>query len=397
LKSTLQPQKSIGTQIGVTEGKVSVFLPPAGKTTVFYNPRMSLNRDIAVLFATSHFPPEKQLHVCDPMAGSGVRAARYVRESPNVRSVVAADKDSEAVNATQRTIELNGLEAEVLVLESDANVLLTKHMEDRFDLVDLDPFGCPSPFFESALRATLDGGVLAITATDMGPLTGARPAACFRKYGANPVRTEFEKELAVRILAGCLARTASKLNLGVDFAFTHASDHYARIYASLSKGKTSANHSAKKLGFLEYCPKCLMRKSCSSLDSIQLVCENCKSKVHVGGPIWLGRLWDRDTVRRIVERTPPLASSRLTEIQMILSRIAEELDSPAFYYRTDEFARNLRIKPPSLVEVIEALRDAGYKASRTHFDPVGFRTEGQIEAITALLRSLAEKIQAQKV
>ncbi len=351
---------------------------------------MSLNRDLAILFAASHFATHKQLRVCDPMAGSGVRAARYLREPPNVGRVVAADRDPEAVEATQRTIELNDLEEEATVVESDANVLLTGHVQERFDLVDLDPFGSPAPFFQSALRATLDGGILATTATDMGPLTGARPAACFRKYGANPVRTEFEKELAVRILAGCLARTACGLDLGVEIAFAHASDHYARIYASISKGKTPANHSAKQLGLLEYCPNCLMRESSSSLNHLELACR-CGSRVHIGGPLWLGRLWDRETVYKMVERTPTLASSRLSEIQTILSRITEELDSPAFYYRTDDFARVLRIKPPSIREVVEALHGSGYKASRTHFDPNGFRTDAQIEELTSLLRNLAKK------
>lgn len=352
---------------------------------------MSLNRDLAILFTASHFPAQKQLRVCDPMAGSGVRTARYLRETPNVRCVVAADRDPEAVQATYRTIELNGLEGESTVVESDANALLTQHSQDRFDLVDLDPFGSPARFFQSALHATLDGGILAATATDMGPLSGARPAACFRKYGANPVRTEFEKELAVRILAGCLARTACGVDLGVDIAFTHASDHYARIYASISKGKTPANHSAKQLGFLGYCPKCLMRELSSSLEQLELVCRNCTSKAHIGGPLWLGRLWDRDTVRNMIERAPTLASSRLTEIQSILTRMDEELDLPAFYYRTDALARVLRIKPPAIREVVNALHDAGYKASRTHFDPNGFRTDAQIEGLTSLLHNLAKK------
>ncbi len=391
MKSTLRSPTSSGTQTAVREGKVTLFLPPPGGGTVFYNPRMSLNRDLAVLFAASHFPTQKQLRVCDPMTGSGVRAARYVRESPNVRSVVAGDRDPEAVNAAQRTIELNNLEEEVLVTESDANVLLTKHLQDRFDLVDLDPFGSLAPFFDSALRATLEGGILAATATDMGPLTGARPAACFRKYGVSTVRTEFEKEVAVRILACCLARVACGLDLGVEIVFAHVSDHYARVYASVLKGKTSANRSAMRLGFLEYCSKCLMRESSNSLESIQMVCRNCKSKLHIGGPIWLGPLWDGHTVMKMIQRTPTLASSRLSEIQTILSRIAEEVDSPAFYYRTDAFARALRIKPSGLVELIEALHGAGYQATRTHFDPNGFRTDAKIEELTSLLRNWAEK------
>ncbi len=389
MDSAVWSQDSGGMQ-AVREGSVSLPIPREN-SSVFFNPKMNLNRDLAILFASSHFPSQRQLRICDPMTGSGVRAARYALESQNVREVIAADADAAAVSAAKQTIELNNLEEKVQIRESDANVLLTQHYQDRFDLVDLDPFGSPAPFFESALRATLDQGVLAATATDMGPLTGARRTACFRKYAATPVRCEFEKEIAARILAGCVARTACQLNLGVEIVFAHASDHYARIYASVSKGKTAANRSAKRMVFLEYCAKCLKREARLSLEAIQRYCGYCKSKAQVAGPIWLGPLWDEDTVRNMTQRTPKLASARLSEVQTILGRIGDEVNLPAFYYRTDAFAKTLRIKPPKLLAVVETLREAGYQASVTHFDPRGFRTDAPLDALSRLLSNLAEK------
>lgn len=372
------------------EGRVILPLP-SGDSRVFYNPRMNLNRDLAILFAMSYFPAQKQVRVCDPMTGSGVRAARYVLESHNVREVIASDADEEAVRAAERTIESNELEGKVRATVSDAIDLLARHSQDRLDLIDLDPFGSPAPFFESALRATIDGGIVAATATDMGPLTGARPAACYRKYGAIPVRCEFEKEIAVRLLAGCLARTACQLDLGIEIAFSHASDHYSRVYASVSKGKTAANQTVKQSGFLEYCPQCLMRQRRDSLAAIQTSCANCKSRVVIGGPIWLGSIWDGDTVHKMVQGTPTLASTRLSELQTLLSRIVEEVHLPAFYYRTDAFARTLRIKPPRLAGIIDRLRGDGYKASRTQFDPNAFRTDAPFEKLIGILDDLAKK------
>jgi tRNA (guanine26-N2/guanine27-N2)-dimethyltransferase len=314
-----------------------------------------------------------------------------VLESPNVASVVAADNNPEAIEAARRTIRLNGLEREVALVEADANLLLPQHVQDRFDLVDLDPFGSPAPYLESALRATEDGGIVATTATDMGPLTGARPAACFRKYGVSAIRTEFEKEVALRILASCLTAIAGRIELGVQVAFAHASDHYARIYATVKKGKASANESAKLLGFLEYCPKCLMRKSVNSLESIEWVCKVCGSKAQIGGPIWLGPLWDVEVIQRMVKRTPTIASSRISEIQLILSRTGEEADNSPFYYRTDSLVRSLRIRPPRITQIVEALHDNGHQASRTHFDSKGFRTNAKIEELVVLLRRLAQE------
>lgn len=391
---TLQSKTSSSGTSEVTEGRASLVPPPqttAGKTGVFYNPKMSLNRDLAVLFASSYFPISRHLRVCDPMTGSGIRALRYVLESSNVMSVVAADKDPEVVEVAQRNIRLNRLEHKISVFESDANLFLLNHLEERFDLVDLDPFGSPAPFFESSLRATIDGGVIAATATDMGPLTGARASACFRKYAITPVRTEFEKEMAVRILASCLAIIAGRLELGINIVFSHASDHYARVYASIMKGKASANQSARSLGFLEYCPKCLGRNSRKTLELIRTTCEDCGTETKIGGPIWLGLLWDAGTVQRMVELTATLASSRLSEIQTILARIHEESKAPAFYYRTDRVSQKLGMKPPSMKGVLATLREAGFEATRTHFHPNGFRTDASNLELALILGSLAKK------
>jgi len=384
---TLQSNASAGRE--VHEGKATLSLPPQGAGSVFYNPRMSLNRDIAVLFVSSYFPGWRQLRICDTMTGSGVRAVRYVLECSNVTNVVAVDREPETVETARETIRLNGLEGKISPVTSDANLLLLNHLSERFDLVDLDPFGSPAPFFESALRATADGGILAATATDMGPLTGARPAACLRKYGVRPVRTEFEKEMAVRILASCLATIAGRLELGIRIVFAHASDHYARIYVSILTGKTSANESTDMLGFLEYCPSCLMRNATKSLESISAVCGNCGSKTKMGGSIWLGPLWDGATVQTMVQRTPTLLSSRLTEIQNLLSCVEEEWDAPAFHYRTDAIAQRFGMKPPAIRKVLSVLRENSYQAARTHFHPNGFRTNAPTREITSLLRNSA--------
>jgi tRNA (guanine26-N2/guanine27-N2)-dimethyltransferase len=323
------------------------------------------------------------------MTASGVRAARYVLECLNVSSAVAADSQPEAVAFARNTIRLNGLADRISVVESDANQLLLNHMKERFDLIDLDPFGSPAPFFECALRATADRGVLAATATDMAPLTGARSRACLRKYGINPVRTEFEKETAVRILTANLALCASKLGLGIDIAFSHATDHYARLFANVSKGRAQASQTARSLGFLEYCPKCLMRVTRSSIEEIQNECTNCGTRTKVGGPIWLGRLWEEQTVQNMVDRTPLLSSSRLSEVQDILAAISDEQRAQPFYYRTDALSKSLRLKPPPLKKVLTELRHSGFQASRTHFHPNGFRTNAAVKELRSVLKTLS--------
>ncbi len=43
---------------------------------------------------------------------------------------------------------------------------------DRFTIVDLDPYGSPTPFLDAAVQCTEDGGLMCITCTDMAVLCG---------------------------------------------------------------------------------------------------------------------------------------------------------------------------------------------------------------------------------
>jgi tRNA (guanine26-N2/guanine27-N2)-dimethyltransferase len=369
--------------VSVMEGKAR--LPETG-SSVFYNPKMSLNRDLAVLFILSHFTIAKPLRICEPMTGTGIRAARYLLECSNVEHVVANDNEAEAFEVASRTVHLNNLAEKATVSNCDGNLLLLNHTVERFDLVDLDPFGSPAPYFESALRATFDGGVLAATATDMGPLTGARVMACKRKYGVSAVRTEFEKEFAVRALVGCLASIAGRLGLGIEVVFSHASDHYARVYASVRKGVKFANVSAKSLEYLQYCPNCLGRTFSKSLSAIKVTCPGCGRKNEVGGPLWSDSLWDEATVRGMIERTPMLTSSRISEVQRLLELISVENDAPALHYRTDVLAKTFRIKPPNMTHLVSTLKQEGYACTRTHFHPNGFRTNASAREVASVLQ-----------
>jgi tRNA (guanine26-N2/guanine27-N2)-dimethyltransferase len=384
--------KSHDTDV-IIEGRAKILLPlQAGKASgVFFNPKMNLNRDIAILFACSHFPSSKRLRVCDPMTASGIRAIRYALETPNVLSVLAADREPDTVEIARAAIRLNGLDEIINVVESEANLLLLSQAAVRFTVIDLDPFGSPAPFFENALRATLDGGVIAATATDMGPLSGARASACIRKYGVRPIRSEFEKEMAVRILAACMCISAGRLELGIEIAFAHATDHYARIYAKITKGRGWANLSTESLGFLEYCPNCLRRSAYGKLELMAGTCEECGGKTRIGGPVWLGPLWDGPTVQAMIEHIPLLLSTRLSEIQGILTAIDQERNISPFHYTTDAFSSRFHVKPPALVRVLDALGQAGFEASRTHFSPTGFRTNAASPEIASIFQALAEK------
>lgn len=58
----------------------------------------------------------------------------------------------------------------------------------QFDAVDLDPFGSPAHFLDSAVQATADDGVLMVTCTDLATMCGNSPEACLARYGTMSMR-----------------------------------------------------------------------------------------------------------------------------------------------------------------------------------------------------------------
>ncbi len=61
-----------------------------------------------------------------------------------------------------------------------------------------------------------------------------------------------------------------------------------------------------------------------------------------------------------------------------------------FLYREiPEICSELHISQPKISDVLEALRNAGYEAYRTHFSPQGIRTDAPDDALRDILLSLA--------
>jgi tRNA (guanine26-N2/guanine27-N2)-dimethyltransferase len=171
------------TFIEITEGRTILLIPRieklSRKNIVFYNPHMEFSRDISIAIARILKPKR----FCDLLAGSGARGIRIANETGCETTV--NDINPEAFKLIERNKELNKVDVNATNL--DANQLLSR---EKFNFIDIDPFGPPVHFIDSALRSIRDKGVLAVTATDTSALCGTYPKACRRKYDATPLKTD---------------------------------------------------------------------------------------------------------------------------------------------------------------------------------------------------------------
>src|SRR5438132_13947501 len=71
---------------------------------------------------------------------------------------------------------------------------------DRYDFVDVDPFGPPTPFLGPIFEEIKNGSGVGVTPTDTSVLSGTYPAACLRRYQARRLRCPQGSEFGLRIL-----------------------------------------------------------------------------------------------------------------------------------------------------------------------------------------------------
>ena len=180
----------------IEEGKATIKIPKETKISkelpVFYNPVMKFNRDITIALLNTL---DEDLRISLPLAGTGVRGIRIALETKH-KNIIFNDLNPVAIKIINQNLKLNKLKLKVENKEANKFLLENK----GFDYIDIDPFGSPNPFLDSAIKRLSREGILAVTATDTAPLCGTFPKACLRKYWAKPLRNELMHEIGLRIL-----------------------------------------------------------------------------------------------------------------------------------------------------------------------------------------------------
>ncbi|TKS68644.1 tRNA (guanine(26)-N(2))-dimethyltransferase [Collichthys lucidus] len=243
------------------EGKASILFPSANE--VFYNPVQEFNRDLTCAVITEFarellaqrgvkvvVPGEKErvvvslseetneadvqteekngaeepavtvtvgekyehgLRVLEGLAASGLRSVRFALEVPGLQSVTANDFSTKAAALIARNAQYNGVSHLLQASCRDASMLMyeMRGKKERYDVIDLDPYGSPASFLDAAVQAVTEGGLLCITCTDMAVLAGNSGETCYSKYGAVSIKAKYCHEMALRIILHSLDQRAA--------------------------------------------------------------------------------------------------------------------------------------------------------------------------------------------
>ena len=360
--------------------KMSNYLRPDGvyepaHAPVFYNPKAKFNRDVAVAFGKALREELGRLEVLEPLAGSGVRSIRYAKEA-KADKVLAVDVDPLAVKLIKINAKVNEVEDKVKALNADANAVLHNRQlrEGYYDLVDVDPFGSPMPFADGAIRSTRRRGLVAFTATDTAPLTGTRPQAALRKYGAKVLRTPFSKEIAIRTLIGAVIRVAAVREVALVPEIAFFKDYYVRVELRLDRGAKRVDQALSNLGYIFYDDKSYEVIVSKGYPLPEEVPKGMKAI----GPLWLGPL------------SGPLARKVEGKVKQFIDKIIKEDEvGVPFSYKIEKVASILHTNMPSPKLVLMRLREIGYKAVITHYDHTAIKTNAPREEVFKVVKELS--------
>jgi len=247
----------------------------------------------------------------------------------------------------------------VFLSNEDANLFLLN--SNGFDHIDIDPFGTPNPFIDSACKRLARDGILAVTATDTSALCGTFPKACIRKYWAMPKKDAIMHESGLRILIRKIQLIAAQYDKALTPIYSYSKEHYMRVFLKNIKGKNKVDEALKLHGML-----------------------------NDAGPMWLGNLWDKNLVDKIHKNAfkNKIFNSNKQLIKF-LQTIKEEskIHAIGFYDLHDICERNKIKNLQKKEKIMNKIKKSRYQVSNTHFKGEGIRSNIQINQLVRILNN----------
>lgn len=354
----------------------------------FFRPDSRPARDLSVLVAASTLvgaPRDRPLRWLDLMAGCGIRSLRWGLEARGASDqpvdLWVNDADQERGPLLAANLEpLHACDGVSLNLSHQPaeRLLREAYLEHRFfDLIDLDPFGCPNVLLQSTLQAMRFGGVLLVASTDGRSPTGHDRCAAVRRFGAAARAHPSSWELALRLQLAALAREAWLLGRGLEPLFSFSDGRTFRVAVRMRQRIRSGEE--QQLGFLARCDRC-GDQAVQAMLGLQgwrpCACTDGCGRWAVSGPLWIGPLQDGFQINGLLEISDGLdaaLSKGLPEGQdltlaprsrRLLDGLMADPGQPACCWSTAELSRRLQLKgPPAIVPLVAALQASGHSAS----------------------------------
>ena len=353
------------------------------KMEVFYNPLMASHRNISILLLNSI--TNKSMNIADPLAGSGIRGLRFLKElkKGKINHLFVNDLKDNFSSVFKNNAKRNNLTLDkVRISNDDASLFLFNQITEKkkpanfcgyFDYIDIDPFGSPNSFIDAAVARICRDGILAITATDTAALTGTYEKVTRRKYWAQPLRNYLMHEIGIRILIRKIQLQGIQFDKALTPVLSYSQDHYYRLYLRSGRGKEKCDKIVKQHQYFLFCHHCLNFKT-SLFNREQC---GCGSQFAFAGPLWVGNLGDAALVEMMIK------NNHFPQEQKLLDLLSKEYQKNIVgFYDLHVLAKKQKIDSPLMEPLVQKLN-----AVRTHFSPIGIKTARSLPEIIKVIKT----------
>jgi tRNA (guanine26-N2/guanine27-N2)-dimethyltransferase len=400
--------------------------------------------------------------ILDALSASGLRALRYAHEMPFVTSVTANDILKTAAAAIERNATHNGLRDKINILVDDAlahmyniivrelrRITLSKNKpgpSEKYDIIDLDPYGSAAPFLDAAVQAVRDdGGLLCVTCTDSGVwASNGYPEKCYSLYGGIPVKGWYSHEVGIRLILHAIETSAAKYGLAMEPLLSLSIDFYSRVFVRIRKSPSMVKFQGGKNMMVYSCgggcgawtTQLLMKnkpapnKKGSGIfykhgftraPTTGTSCEHCGSTMHLAGPMYAGRIHSPEFVKSVIaeaEEASPEIYGTKERVRGVLQTALEEfmaspeemeaeakdgdgtkklkkslteaqvaaIDPYPFYFHPAQVSGVLHCACPPENALRGALLGLGYRVTRSHCKAGSMKTDAPWSVIWHVFR-----------
>nr|WP_315858719.1 N2,N2-dimethylguanosine tRNA methyltransferase [Cyanobium sp. CH-040] len=338
----------------------------------FFRPESRPSRDLGVLLARA-LASTGPLRLLDVMAGCGIRGLRVGLEA-GATAVWANDADPDRLpllSANLAPLSAAGCALRTTALTAQQLLAGCLQRRERFELVDLDAFGCPTALLPLALEAVSLDGVLYLASSDGRSPTGHDRPAAVRRFGAAARAHPASWELALRLQLGSVARCAWALGRGVEPLLAFSEGRTFRTAVRLRR--RPARGEEGQLGLIALCHGCGDQQVQSLLSLRQWQPCACAPgtapPLAISGPLWIGPLQHPPTLEAVLRQAEAEAEAEAVPRSVaaasrrLLAALHADPGLPARCWPLAEIARRMgRGGPPKLTALVEALRRLGHGA-----------------------------------
>eukprot|EP00569_Conticribra_weissflogii_P001863 CAMPEP_0171352522 /NCGR_PEP_ID=MMETSP0878-20121228/41784_1 /TAXON_ID=67004 /ORGANISM="Thalassiosira weissflogii, Strain CCMP1336" /LENGTH=736 /DNA_ID=CAMNT_0011858175 /DNA_START=221 /DNA_END=2431 /DNA_ORIENTATION=+ len=438
---------------------------------------------------TSKYVRDDGMVVLDALAASGLRSLRYWKEVPGVRTVVVNDLDPVAIELARENVGRNGFMDDLVEGEgtNDKRIYISNkdksnvnnslrpkgihlqvgdathemylsrlppslyphqcnptqlhYQKPQYDAIDLDPYGSAAPFLDSAVQAIRNGGLLAVTCTDMAALGGSHPETCYGRYGAMPLqRSGYLQELALRILLYHLSVVAGRYGRTIRPVLSVGMAFYVRVFVEVYDDKAGVNNLSLNHGLVFQSTRCssfhvtpmasnefvqhhqrqqnedvtspntnnkskprnIYKNGRGPHDLGEPSCRETGAPYKIAGPCWIGPLHDMDIVQRAITRleaakdnddidpaggTPRYPLHTATTLHGLLVSVSEELIDVPLYHVLPNVCSAVNTTTIPMTMFRAALANAGYRSSAYHKEPQAVKTDAPNHVVWDIVRA----------